>query len=97
MKEKIIEELRKLDFVEWDRYFGYEKSLTFFGWIDRKDQHKDFVYIEFENGVVLNYGTSSKRHTSRIAQFLKQSHSECKRVEDFCDLSNVIRLKDKKR
>lgn len=34
-KDVMVNVLRKLDFVNWDRYFGNGESLTFYGWIDR--------------------------------------------------------------
>ena len=93
-KKKIIKFLEKLNFVEWDRYFGKGENLSFFGWIDRdKDNKKDFVLIEFNNGKIVYYGTSSKEYSKEIADVLGKEHTDCKRVEDFCNISNMIKLK----
>lgn len=93
-KKEIINILEKLSFVNWDRYFGEGENLSFFGWISRnKDNYKDFVLIEFNSGGVVYYGTSSKKHTKKISEVLGKEHSDCTRVEDFCDIPNVIKLK----
>lgn len=91
-KEKIKTILQKLDFVKWDRYFGKE-NLIFYGWIKRKDTHEDFVSIEFDNeGNYVTHGTSSSEYSKKISEILSAGHSECKRVEDFCDIPNVIKM-----
>ena len=47
-KKEIIDILKKLDFVMWDRYSGEGENLIFYGWISReKDLYKDFICIEF--------------------------------------------------
>ena len=98
-KREIIERvLKKLSFVNWDRYFG-EVHLTFFGWIDReKDNYKDFVTITFnDDGLSLDisYATSSAEWTEKIAEALNCYHLPCKRIEYFCDLPNIIKEKPK--
>ena len=98
MKRKIINKvLEKLDFVNWDRYFG-EEELTFFGWIDRKkDNYKDFVTIVFNNkGLVISYATSSAEYTKKIAEILNFYHLPCSRIEYFCDLDNIIKEGERK-
>lgn len=90
--------LKKLWFVKWDRYFEYESGESFFGWIDReKDNYKDFVLLDFV-GKELNFATSSKKYSKEIAEILNQEHSDCKRIEYFCDIPNCIllSLKEKK-
>ncbi|HEA65079.1 MAG TPA: hypothetical protein ENI02_02945 [Candidatus Aminicenantes bacterium] len=94
-KKQLLERvLKKLDFVNWDRYFGVGNDLTFFGWIDRKDGYKDFVVIDFI-GKEISFATSSKEYSKKIADLLNVEHSDCERVEYFCDLPNVIKLKEK--
>ena len=94
-KDVIVNVLKKLHFVNWDRYFG-ENVLTFFGWIDRKDNYKDFVTLDFDftfwEECSISYTTSSKDYTKAIAKILNSTHSDCKRVEDFCDIENTIKL-----
>ena len=89
-REIIANVLRKLHFVNWDRYFGEGDCLTFFGWINRKDSYKDFVTLEF-HGKDLGYATSSAKYTKQIAEILNMGHSKCHRVEYFCDGDNIIK------
>ena len=90
-KKQVIEKvLKDLYFVNWDRYFGDEKCLTFFGWINREDKYKDFVVLDFY-GKEISFATSSKKFSSEIADILHQEHSECKRVEYFTSIENVIK------
>ncbi|HDK42114.1 MAG TPA: hypothetical protein ENG87_01940 [Candidatus Pacearchaeota archaeon] len=95
-KEVIVNVLKKLDFVNWDRYFTYSGGLNVFGWIERDDNYKDFVLLEFVDetyaSLCIAYSTSSKEYTEKIAEILNQEHSECKRVEHFCDINNSIKL-----
>ena len=95
-KRKVIGNvLKKLKFVNWDRYFGEKECLTFFGWIDRyKDNYKDFVTLDFRevgDELLISYVTSSKEWTEKIAEILNCSHSKCLRIEYFCDLDNIIK------
>jgi len=88
----IAQVLRKLSFVNWDRYFG-EGDLTFFGWIDREDSYKDFLVLNFFSDGGISFSTSSAERTKEIADILNLEHSSCTRVEYFCDLDNVIKEK----
>lgn len=88
----ITKVLKKLDFINWDRYFEFDGGCSFFGWINRKDTHEDFVILDFV-GKEIGYATSSKGHSKQIGDALNQEHSECKRVEYFCDIDNCIKLK----
>lgn len=94
--------LGRLDFVKWDRYFEVgEELITFFGWIDKSESYKDFLVVDFwfrekELMSIGGFVTSSKEHSKRIANILGVEHSVCERVENFCDLNNVIRLENDK-
>ena len=90
-KEEITKILEKFDFVNWDRYIGEEENLTFFGWVGRGDNKKDFLVLDFSTDP-LWYVTSSKIYSKKISEILGVNHSDCKRVEDFCDILNSIRL-----
>jgi len=91
-KEQICETLKKFDFVNWDRYFGDEENLTFFGWIDRAgEERKDFLVLDFSM-TPLWFATSSKIYSKKISEILGVNHSDCKRAEDFCDILNMIKL-----
>lgn len=88
--------LEKLDFVNWDRYFGEGENLVFFGWIKRKDNYKDFVVLDF-SVLPVWFATSSKEHSKKIGELLEhRSHSDCNRVEDSFDIENMIKLKEAK-
>jgi hypothetical protein len=90
-KGEIIKVLEKFNFVNWDRYFGEAENLTFFGWIDREDNKKDFLVLDFSLNP-LWFATSSKIYSKKISEILGVNHSDCKRVEDFCDIQNMIKL-----
>ena len=92
-KDIIVNILERLNFVNWDRYFGEGENLSFFGWIGReKDNYKDFVLVEFFGEKIVYYGTSSKEYSKKVANILNQTHSDCKRVDHFCNVPNVIKL-----
>ena len=85
--------LERLDFVNWDRYFGEGENLIFFGWIDREDSYKDFVVLDFSVRPVW-FATSSKEYSEKIGEILEhRSHSDCNRIEYSFDIENVIKLK----
>ena len=101
-KNLIIDVLRSLDFVKWDRYFGENNCYTFFGWIDRDDSYKDFVVLDIEldkirKGLLIGFSTSSKKYSKRIADILRCGHLDCIRIEHFCDLGNIIKEKKNER
>ena len=78
-KEWIKGILIKLNFVNWDRYFEWEGGKTFFGWIERKyDSYKDFVLIDFVQGEQINFATSSKENSKKIAEQNKELLKELK-------------------
>jgi phage anti-repressor protein len=98
--------LDQLDFVEWDRFIEFKNDdgnriTRVFGWIDRPDEHEDFVHLEFvEAGKsVLFLGTSSKMYTQKINEILygeSNTYLECHRVENrFSTLENKIQIETK--
>lgn len=93
-KDWIVSVLTKLTFVYWDRYFEYSEGISFYGWIDRNDNYKDFVVLDFIEGQI-SYSTSSDKYSKKIADILNQEHSPCQRVEYFCDIKNMIKLEKK--
>lgn len=92
--------LRRLPFVQWDRYTspdGYVFNL--FGWIAReKDAYKDFVLLQYwPDDSQWSVFTSSKIHSEEIGRLLgagEGDHEDCKRIETLVSkrLKNVIRL-----
>lgn len=97
----VIEHLEMLPFVRWDRFtYLYSKSsngVCIYGWIDReKDAYKDFITLDIYDDGDVNYMTSSSEWSLKIFRILNgegRGHQKCKRVEDFFDVDNAIRLK----
>jgi len=91
-KAWVESKLRDLDFVEWDRYYTWKQGVVVYGWIDREDQYKDFVSIEFNTRqkLVARYDTSSEKYTEEIADILDMNHSQCFRVEHKFAIDNKI-------
>jgi hypothetical protein len=92
--------LARLDFVQWDRFTETDdeewNTIDIYGWIDRGDQYKDFVVLEYD--VVRDtffYWTSSSKYSKELNEVAIEGmdHKECIRVEDFINLPNVIKLK----
>ena len=96
-KEWIQEVLNKLPFVKWDRFVEDEEAnlIEIYGWIDRGDNYKDFVLLEFNltKQEVYFIATSSDKYSEKIAEILNSSHSDCKRVEDNFDVQNSAKTK----
>lgn len=97
----VKENLEMLPFVKWDRFtYLYSKGsngICIYGWIDReKDAYKDFITMDiYEDGDV-NYMTSSSEWSLKIFKILNDSglgHQNCKRIEDFFNVDNAIKLK----
>lgn len=89
--------LNKLDMVEWDRMFETAPGVyNIFGWIGREsDEYKDFVLVKIniETDRVVEYATSSAKHTEEIGERLGMDHSDCYRVENMIeDVDNAIEL-----
>ena len=106
-KQWIEYNLRKLNFVKWDRFLYIRDNqkkiwgLGSYGWIDRKDSYKDFCYIEFifETHKVVPVMTSSRKYSKRIVQLCSgkdEQHYDCERIEDTFNVSNSIKLSKKK-
>lgn len=99
-QQKIAVELERFAFVRWDR-FTSDNGLTVFGWIDRphddKPDRKDFIMISFTaKGESDWFMTSSARYSLEIYKMLNdddgRGHRNCKRVENYFDIKNAIRL-----
>lgn len=89
--------LESLYFVQWDRYVYDSEMYTFYGWIERKDNYKDFLVLQLlKNGALpFYYCTSSSRYSLEIAKILgfpSENHVDCERVENFIDIKNSIKL-----
>ena len=105
LKEIMKEDMEKLPFVIWDRFWERDNGATVFGWVDREDSYKDFVYMDYDydsktskknriNTWDMGYGTSSARYSKEIHRTLMCSddHSDCQRVENHFDIQNVVTL-----
>jgi len=94
--------LERLQFVEWDRFTvgemdGYQ-YVDVYGWIERDDDYKDFVWTRFwPNTETVEYTTSSDEYSEKIQieWFGKDSldnHNSCRRVEHGFEISNAVEL-----
>ena len=98
-KQWIEHYLRKLDFVEWDRFLIYDNAIGVFGWINREnDKYKDFVLLMFMlQNHTIDYITSSKKYSERFHKLCggkEGGHEDCRRVEDYFDVKNCIKVGD---
>jgi hypothetical protein len=104
-RDWIRELLTRLDFVTWDRFTVGEindyQVLDVYGWIDRDDEYKDFVWSRFwpenEN---LEYTTSSDKYSKEIERIWfgdeSEGHNQCRRVENTFDVPNAVELDGEK-
>lgn len=94
-KEDLEPMLRKLGMVSWDRYVNpADGEYWFYGWIDREDEHKDFVVLS-RVGEWWWYLTSSEKYSQEISDIIhgeSAPHSPCIRVEAEFDIPNMIKL-----
>jgi hypothetical protein len=97
--EPILRRFRK--FVVWDRFSVWRDKdgggIGVYGWIERPgDGYKDFIALYFFKDGTVSYDTSSTRYSLTIFKMLNggrgYGHSRCKRVEDYFDVPNAIRL-----
>ena len=99
----IVEQLESLPFVEWDRFTvnNFDNGvmlLNVYGWIDRPDDHEDFVLLQVypKKPDVWGYITSSDEYTEEIYEILfdeePDGHNPCRRVEHTLDVDNCVRL-----
>lgn len=91
-----LEEMRLLDFVQWDRFVEGEREVVVYGWIERTTLRDDFVVLTSVPAGV-GFLTSSAKYSEEIGRRLNGgepsgTHSKCQRVEVVSDLPNVIRL-----
>ena len=98
--------LERVDFVEWDRYTvmnhdNGKQSIDVYGWIDRPDEYKDFVWTRFypddEPDPTLEYTTSSDEYSKELTRIwfgedAVSDHNPCRRVENTFDIDNAIEL-----
>lgn len=93
-KEKIEAILNLFPECVWDRFSGeLDGWLSFFGWISRKDNKKDFLILEFAFGKVSIMRTSSAEYSAEFAKRLGFNHHDCQRVEDHFGGVKCIKLK----
>ncbi len=94
------QKLRSVEFVDFDRFtvgdWAGEQYVNVYGWIERPDDHEDFVLIIFwPEREELYFTTSSAEHSEEVQKCLfgtTEGHNECHRVEDSFNVSNAIEL-----
>lgn len=97
-----------LPFVKWDRFYENKEGIGLFGWIDREDTYKDFVFISYDydskeskkrhqHTWIMEWATSSVIYSKKIDTLLNDydgsEHADCQRVESIFDIPNCIKLK----
>ena len=84
--------------VTWDRYAGDYDNFVIYGWIDRDDQYKDFLVMEFEEGQATSFTTSSAKYSKDFSERLgwQEFHSDCKRVENIFQNVKSIKINNEK-
>jgi hypothetical protein len=96
----IGKQLVKTEFVTWDRFIVSERQghtlVDVYGWIDRDDDYKDFVWVRFwPDNETFEYTTSSDEYSKRLGEIWfgeSNEHSPCQRVEDTFDIPNRVEL-----
>lgn len=91
-KQKIEETCNQFPFVTWDRFVEWPDwkdglGVTVSGWIEREDQYKDYMVLDFFDDGTVEYMTSSAKYSQEIWNMLyginlASKHTDCKRVED---------------
>ena len=101
-KEWIESILKKVEFVQWDRFLLLEnkdiKIAHIYGWIEKENSgYKDFVLLEFDVKDKKAYMivTSSDKHSEKLCQIFNTEHNKCRRVEDNFHIENSIKLNKK--
>lgn len=99
-KKPIIQKMKEMSFVKWDRLTRFKDEINAFGWIERNDNYKDFVVLSQLKDGGFWFITSSKNFSSLIHEivFKRDSysikHNPCERVEDvFKEIDNCVKLK----
>lgn len=80
--------------VQWDR-FGRDYA---FGWITRDDGKFDFALLVYEaysdEAIKVSIISSSAKYSQEFGKRLgAKDHQDCKRIEDYFDIKNSIKLK----
>jgi hypothetical protein len=101
-KDWIARHLEMVPVVEWDRFTVGEMSdhqyVDIYGWIDRDDDYKDFVWTRFwPHNKVMEFTTSSDEYSDYLqAEWFGEDsldeHNDCRRVEHAFGISNAIDL-----
>lgn len=104
--DKISQWLQRFEFVKWDRFTETSDFYHIYGWIEREDNYKDFLVIDFDKKVGNPdfWISSSARFDEKIIEVLKHpetmalalNNAQCKRVEDYFCLKNKVQLSQKK-
>lgn len=101
MNRGIIEGvLNRFPEVRWDRAAGGDAGGAAYGWIDREDEHQDFLVVMWEpdadGGLLVGMVTSSAEHSRDFNSRLgaaPEDHQDCERIEhELPGVTNAIRL-----
>lgn len=94
--DKIEKFLNRFPEVTWDRFACSGDQCSFYGWIPRHDGKFDFLLLEFDEGKLYNWMTSSKRFSLKFYARIhrrRTGHNPCQRVEHWFPKVKCIKLK----
>lgn len=102
LNAELIAMLERFSFVRWDRFVPDDGDYSFYGWIDREDEYKDFLVLEYiettsRRKAYWHFITSSALRHKEILEIMQLTDAEtnaCRRVEDHFDIDNSIKLWD---
>jgi len=104
LHEHVADALETLSWIKWDRYVTGSGLTTHdsrfyaevYGWIEREDEHADFVVLTVFGDGEIGHVTSSPMADKRINKELygapADAGNECQRVEDEFDAPNMVEL-----
>lgn len=102
--QKIAEVMSKVLCVRWDRCIPGNAVLRLYGWVDRPDQHSDFVLLDVERyseGPWLDFSFATSSSVAEVNAELAaalgiplEDHVPCQRVEEVFGglVANAIKL-----
>lgn len=105
LPDDLQQRLAAAEMVEWDRFIMEENGdnspmIRVYGWVDRDDQYKDFVLVDyFVEPEEVTYITSNPSIEDDLEAALVHKDEDvetvdCKRVEHYSDIDNAIQLGD---
>lgn len=81
--------LRRFTFVKWDRFISLGLYEYHYGWIDRDDEYKDFLLIQFARDFPIFWISSSVKYHNDIGKILDHLNTDikCKKIKDHFNIT----------